>query len=230
MKNKGLTIGIIISIIFLIILSLIIVFAVKDLNQEEKLENEIENVIKLININPMNNNKINIILNRTITTKKYSKVEKAIKSYLKEITIVFNKSYQIVDNDKISYFLTIENYKTDGKEFPETLKYITETKENIENINKDIENLSSKKVIKSYIDNKNLDTYYNNLYYNLIYEEDNLKINSGIDNYYELLNNIENLIIFLKENKDNWIIQDNKIAFNNNDLINNYNDLLDKIN
>lgn len=230
MKNKGLTIGIIVSIMFLIILALIIVFAVKDLNQEEKLENEIENVIKLINTNPMDDNKINIILNRTITTKKYSKVEKAIKSYLKEISIVFNKSYQIVDNDKISYFLTIENYKTDGKEFTETLRYITETKENIENINKDIENLSNKKVIKSYIDNKNLDTYYNNLYYNLIYEEDNLKLNSDIDNYYELLNNLENLIIFLKENKDNWIIQDNKIAFNNNDLINTYNNLLDKIN
>lgn len=230
MKNKGLTIGIIVSIMFLIILVLIIVFAVKDLNQEEKLEKEIENVIKLINTNPMDDNKINIILNRTITTKKYSKVEKAIKSYLKEISIVFNKSYQIVDNDKISYFLTIENYKTDGKEFTETLRYITETKENIENINKDIENLSNKKVIKSYIDNKNLDTYYNNLYYNLIYEEDNLKLNSDIDNYYELLNNLENLIIFLKENKDNWIIQDNKIAFNNNDLINTYNNLLDKIN
>ena len=68
------------------------------------------------------------------------------------------------------------------------------------------------------------------MYYNLIYEEDNLKLNSDIDNYYELLNNLENLIIFLKENKDNWIIQDNKIAFNNNDLINTYNDLLDKIN
>ena len=35
---------------------------------------------------------------------------------------------------------------------------------------KDIENLSSKKVIKSYIDNKNLDTYYNNLYYNFKFD------------------------------------------------------------
>ena len=45
----------------------------------------------------------------------------------------------------------------------------------------------------------------------------------------ELLNNLEEIINFLKNNKDYWHVEEESIVFDNNQLVDQYNSLIDKL-
>ncbi len=231
MKKKH--IFIIIGVIIGIIAAILTFTVLKDLGEEKKLKQEIDEVVDLLDFENLKMTEIEAKLNRTVTNNDYKIVEKAIKQYLSDSFNVMMEFTEILNDEQLTNILTAENYKQDGKEFTNTKKYISETKSKLENIKNEYQNLLTEDKIMSYINNKNLDSYYIDIYKDqTIPEKEDLEdqsVQNSIDDLINLLNTSSKIIDFLIQNKTEWIIEKDQILFKNNNLIDEYNRLLSGI-
>ncbi len=229
MKKKIL---IIIVIVAIIILGLITYFVISDLRQEEKLKSELNELSQLSNAENIDMDKINEKLNTVVTKDDYAIVEKAFKDYLSDSFENSLEIANILNDEKITQSLTPENYKNDGPEFTNTKEYLTQTIEQLEYCkNKYNEFLTDEKAI-SYIDDKNLDDYYVNLYKDEIVGDlsnTDKTVENSINEVISLLKQSENIIDFLIENKNNWDIENDNIVFDDTDLAREYDDLVSQL-
>lgn len=231
MKKKIL---IIIGIIIGAILALITYFVVSDLKQEDKLRNELIEISNLVNEENIDTDKVYKRLDTLVTKDDYKEVEKSFKSYLKDSFDNSMLMLNLLNDEKITNILTVENYKKDGKNFKETKEYIKKTIKDLEECkNKYYEFLTEGKAM-SYINNKNLDSYYIDFYKEEILkdidEEKNDKtIEESINDVISLLQNSEKVIDFLIENKNSWSIEGDNISFNSDSLIDKYNKLINEL-
>ena len=230
MKKKVL---ISIVIILVILLATFGYFIAKDLLQEEKLLLELDEINTLVNSDNIDIDEINAKLNSTITNGDYAIVEQAFKSYLKDSFNTSIKIAELLNDEKITNILTVENYKKDGKEFKETKEYINTTKEELENCKNEYNEFLTTEKAMSYITDKELDSYYIDWYRDELVGDmesnQDKTIENSIDDIIELLNKSEDIIDFLSENKNNWEIDGENIVFYNENLSDKYNKLLDKL-
>lgn len=232
MKKKAL---IIIGVVVAIIVGIITYFVVTDLNQEEKLRTELTEISNLVAVyENIDMDKVNKKLDTIITTGDYAIVERAFKDYLKDN---FNNSIEmanLLNDERITKSLTVENYKEDGKDFKNTKAYLSETINKLENCkNKYYEFLTEEKAM-SYINNKNLDSYYIDFYKDefvkdIETDKDDKTIENSISDVISLLQNSEKVINFLVNNKDSWEIDGENISFNSDVLSNQYNELINNL-
>ena len=171
------------------------------------------------------------------TVGKHRVVEKKIKGYLNDYSTGLVEISKIMNDKKLSNILSIENIKEDGKDVNDSINYVTEIKNDF---NEKIDSLmlaSSEDKIMDNIKDINLDNYYITLYKNTMIDG---KINSKlVESKYELektkkdfnnlLDNTLEVLNFLNSNKNNWKIENNKIMFQNSDLMNQYSLLVQKI-
>lgn len=229
MKKKIL---IIIVIVAIIILGLITYFVISDLRQEEKLKSELNELSQLSNAENIDMDKINEKLNTVVTKDDYAIVEKAFKDYLSDSFENSLEIANILNDEKITQSLTPENYKNDGPEFTNTKEYLTQTIEQLEYCkNKYNEFLTDEKAM-SYINDKNLDDYYVNLYRDEIVGDlsnTDKTVENSINEVISLLKQSENIIDFLIENKNNWDIENDNIVFDDTDLAREYDDLVSQL-
>ena len=229
MKKKIL---IIIVIVAIIILGLITYFVISDLRQEEKLKSELNELSQLSNAENIDMDKINEKLNTVVTKDYYAIVEKAFKDYLSDSFENSLEIANILNDEKITQSLTPENYKNDGPEFTNTKEYLTQTIEQLEYCkNKYNEFLTDEKAM-SYINDKNLDDYYVNLYKDEIVGDlsnTDKTVENSINEVISLLKQSENIIDFLIENKNNWDIENDNIVFDDTDLAREYDDLVSQL-
>ena len=176
--------------------------------------------------------------NKSIKTRgNYGIVEKSIKSYLDDYAVLLQDELSIMNDKKLTKILSFENYKEDGPEFNESLKYLKDTKKDF-NDNMDILlNNLDEDYVKNYINDKIDDPYYRDLYVELMLTDERknsfketkelldstkIKVNNILDTSTEVLT-------FLKNNKDSWILEDNEIKFKTSEQYNQYNNLISKI-
>ena len=86
----------------------------------------------------------------------------------------------------------------------------------------------------SYIENKNLDSYYVDLYKDefvgdIESENDDKTVENSINDIIELLDISEEVINLLANNPDSWEINGEYIEFNNNSLSEQYDELINKL-
>ncbi len=231
MKKK---IWITIAVIVAIIVGIIVYFAITDLNQEEKLRNELTEINDLVNEENIDMEEVNKRLDTTVTTGDYAVVEKAFKNYLSDNFDNIMKIVEILNDEKITQILTAENYKNDGPEFVETKAYISTSKQNLETYKQKYEEFFTEDKAMSYINDKNLDDYYVDLYKNEFvgdiendFKED--ETSKSIDEIIEILDISEDVINLLSENKDSWKIEGDTIVFSTDSLSQEYNNLLDNL-
>ena len=120
-------------------------------------------------------------------------------------------------------------------EFKETKQYLVNTQKTLELSKKILmENMTDEKVM-TYIESKNVDTYYIDLYKELaigeesVTEEDRKAIESSLDDIINVLQVEQEVIDFLVANKGKWEVEDENIVFEQDSLIQEYNELLEKI-
>ncbi len=231
MKKK-----ILIVLLIIIVIALVGVgyFVFTDMMQEDKLKTELSELNDLVNAENIDMDAINEKLDRRITTGDYEKVEDAYKSYLRDN---FDNSIQIaniLNDEKITTLLTVENYESDGKDFTESKEYITNTRETLEECkNKYTEFLTEEKAM-SYINDKGLDSYYTDLYKNEFIGDMSLAskdttVQDSIDEVITILNTSEEVLNLLSENQDSWEIDGENISFNNESLSNEYDELINSL-
>ncbi len=231
MKKKTL---IIVGVVVALIVGFITYFVITDLNQEEKLKNELTEISNLVNTKDIDMEKVNKKLDTIVTTGDYAIVEKAVKDYLSDSFDNSIEMANLLNDERITKSLTIENYKEDGKDFKNTKVYLNETIIKLENCkNKYYEFLTEEKAM-SYIDNENLDSYYIDFYKNEIMSDieevkNDKTIENSINDVISLLQNTEKVIDFLIENKDNWEVSEENIIFNSELLSNKYNELIENL-
>lgn len=205
----------------------LIYFVTTDFEEEIQLLEEMEEVYALMDEH--NTDELNQKLDTIISTGDYAVVEKAAKNYTRDLyNVVTNISNELA-NDRIMSLTTYENFQNDGPEFIESKAYIIETKEKLENYKTAYQELYTEEKADSYLET-NLDSYYIDFYHQIIgdEEEDTTTVNN-IDEIIEILTNSEAVIDFLIENKNSWTLENNMISFTNDELSNQYSELILKI-
>ena len=238
MKNKIIILVVFILSIILLAFTVILFTSVKkDLKIESNLTKEVTELNLLIENN--DNSNINTRLNTITTSGDYVLVEKAAKNYLKDKEKLFKEMYEILDNsDNTENLLMIDNIKTDGKEFTNTISLINNTGSKLTKLRDEYQSLTSKEKIESYLTKKlREDDYYNDYYLNELMADmmNNQKNLDAINEYLATVSKLKDIFTFLRENKDNWNLENDKIMFSSETLYNYYEGLLtdisdDKIN
>ncbi len=224
-----------VGIVVLVFAGIVGYMVVSDLGQEDKLKEELNSLNELVNADNIDLDLIYERLDRTVTKDDYAKVEKSFKTYLKDS---FDNSIEIVNllnDERITTSLTATNYVEDGPDFINTKAYLNETKTKLEECKTKYQEFLTYDKVMSYIENKNLDSYYIDLYKdeyvgdmdNTISEDDEMV--TSINEIIELLNNTEEIIDFLIANKGSWNVEGENINFDTNALANQYDVLLNKL-
>lgn len=230
MKKK-----IIIAIIVIVIavIGVLGYMVISDLGQEEKLNQEFSEIADLSNVENINTDELNKRLDRTVTTGDYAKVEVALKSYLKDTLKISEGIMKVLNDERITNLLTLDNYKNDGTEFTESKKFIEDTRGQLEDDKNKLSELLTKEKAMSYIENEKLDSYYVDIYEKEFAEEiatiDDESLEKSLDEIIEILNISEKVLNLLSENPNSWTLTDENIVFSNESLANQYDELINLV-
>lgn len=218
-----------------LVVILLTVLIVKDLNQEEKLRQELNEIDSLINFSNFDYDTVNERLGKTISNGDYLVVEKAAKKYLKDTIDIILEIADIMEDETLTSILTAQNYLEDGPNFINSKIYIKNTKEQLENYKTKVLKQFDNETVLSYIENKNLDSYYVDFYKSLSFSSE-AEINNNkqdmeesIDSIINMLNVYDEVIDFLIANKNDWVVEDGYIIFENEQLSEEYSNLLLKL-
>lgn len=215
-------------IMVLVALILLMIFVVKDLRQEKTLRDEIASIQELAGSEQMD--AVNEKLGHIVTTGDYAKVEKAVKNYMADN---FNNAITIAEalNDEVlTNALTAENYMSDGPDFVKTKLLLSDLQKRLTKAKEEQKRLSTNETVMSYLKDKE-DSYYVDLYKEIIGEEESasenaIEIEQSIDEVLDMVAVEQSVIDFLSENKGQWTVQDGIIAFSDEALNVQYNQLL----
>ena len=231
MKKK---IIIVLGVIVGIFLILVAYFFFFDMNQENQLKEEFSELQQLVSEDDIDVEVVNQRLNKTVTKDDYAKVEKAFKAYLKDSLDNSVAITDILNDERLTNILTVDNYQTDGKQFIQTKQYIAEIKQELEKRKKKyIEHLTEKKAM-SYIEDKGLDSYYVEFYKReLVGDMSDIKqdksVENSIDEILSLLDSSEKVIQFLASHPNDWNIEGENIVFLNPALKSDYDQLIAQV-
>ncbi len=229
MKKKWIILLVIGVILLLGILGFLAYNTVSKLQQKSKLTMEMNEIATIIASNEYTEESINKRLDSRVTKGDYGKVENAAKSYLKDVIQLNLELIDLIKDDRIGNMLTVENYEEDGPEFTNTKTYLDTTIQRLEEMKKDYAEYMSEEKIMSYIEKENVDEDYQELYKTVMGESQYEEITASLNELIDVLNKSNDIIDFLKENAGSWIIQDDMIVFSTNELIDEYNNLVNEL-
>lgn len=216
-----------------IIIAIIAFFVYRDIQEENKLTEEINKIVELTEQEDIDFNEINKLLDRTITKREYEKVEEALKEYLKDGFNVVLVMHEVINAPEYESILAISNYKKDGPEFTKTKEFLNNSIDTLEKSKNDYREMLSTEKVMSYIKEKNVDSYYQDYYKELaigeeieVYDEE---VEKSLDEVIKVLKQVDNVINFLINNKNSWYISGENIVLENDNLVNEYNDLISQI-
>lgn len=235
--KKGKIIGIIVGaiVLVLIIAGVIGYFFVNDVTQKAKIVEEFKQIEELTNSEDFTMEQLNEKTGNIVSSGKYAAVEKAAKNYAND---VFGTAFEIkalLQDEKMAQLLTASNYEEDGPEFVETKKYISETKQQLEDGKAKMLSFLQEDKINSYIEAETKDAYAIDLYKQLLAEDlemsdsEKKELETSIDKVISMLNIEEEVINFLIENKGKWQVQGEQVLFDSNTLVTEYNAFLTKL-
>ena len=113
---------------------LIGVMVVKDLKEEDKLRDDISSINELINSDNSDDKLINKKLKTYVTTGDNLSLEKAVKRYYLDSYDLVKKYNNIVNVEKISNLVSINNFMFDGKDFNISKNYINDINNNLDEV------------------------------------------------------------------------------------------------
>lgn len=171
------------------------------------------------------------------TTGSYAVVEETLKNYMNEIVTETQNLVETLDEQKIMDLVSFDNIKEDGPNFTKSKEEITKLKESVNSYVSKIESLANEEDLLAKIDDKNIGEYYKELYRQLaIDEESSANLKNAIEilkNYEEqmvqALEDLESILNFLSENKDEWQIENNQIVFTTESAYEEYTNLMETL-
>ncbi len=240
MKKKGVLIAIIIAVIVIVIaIGCIAVYIAKGFSQELAIKNQIQEIDQMTSdIQTINLEDFNKKTDTIVTTGNYAIVEQAVKQYIKDSINYTLEINSLLQDDTMANLVTAENYQTDGPDFTETTRYITESKTKLEEAKNEFSNMFTEEKIMSYINGKTDNQKFIDLYKEvaignqteLIPQEELDTVNSSLDAIINILDIEQEMIDLLKNNSGKWQVQNDMVMFDSNDLLIKYNALVGRLN
>lgn len=232
-KNKILKkVVISILVIFALFLALIVYIAVKQIQEEKVLKQEIINY----------SNKDLATDNFSITVKTSGDcayVEEAVKKFYKELSDDVKTINLYLNNDKLTNILSYENLVKDKPNFTLSHSTVKIARDKINESFDSIKRLSEEKTIKNLIDKDKLEDsdYYYDLYLSLMYTEKDLdalkelrkEMENLSSNLNQFLDKVDEILYFLEENNSKVIYSNNMIYFATDTQLNQYKQLLSEL-
>ena len=231
---KKAIIGVVIAIVLVTVVG-IGVLVVNDFRQEDILRQEMLEFENLTRAENIDFDKIDQKIREIKTTGDYGVLEKAMKDYLADVLNATVSIADVLNDERIINALTPENYVEDGPDFVQTKQFLEEAKGKIEQYKTEVLTLLTNEGAMSYIENKNLDQYYIDLYKEIALSEDtaieenSTEIETSLDEVTRILDIETQVINFLSENKSGWEVQGENIVFNSEELQNQYDELVSQI-
>lgn len=226
----------------LIFYSLFIVFAfavgffvITGIKEEVTLENEFSAIEDLIDNSSIDNTQIDYMLNNFVTTGDYLNVEKAIKDYLEDLLVECRRLDNIFQSQDLTNVLSLYNFDADAPYFYESQHIIENYYQELKNIKTNLINLLDTDSIISYAEAYQLQDYYLDYFKNLIIDENMLNTNrndieNSLDYALNTLDIYKELFELLSNNVDSWTMDEDYIYFDNDNLLEEYNRLIEIIN
>lgn len=218
-------------VLFVVIVVVIFgVFVVRDLHTEKILVQKIQEFMD----KDLETDDFTISIK---TSGDYATIEAEIKHYLKDLSDLVKKIGEIEEDDTFLNILTVENFKEYGPEFVDSFATIEDVRTNIKSSIDRFCELTTREYMDSLIERHHLDSYYVDLYEDLMYSESDLKeigdmrselITIG-DKFQVFLDDCENILKFLKENGEQWVIENDSIIFKTDALLVEYRSLSQKL-
>ena len=231
---KKAIIGVIIAIVLVAVVG-IGILVVNDFRQEDILRQEMLEFENLTRAENIDLDQIDQKIREIKTTGDYGVLEKAMKDYLADVVNASVSIANVLNDGRIINALTPENYVEDGPDFVQTKQFLEEAKGEIEQYKEEVLTLLTNEGAMTYIEDKNLDQYYIDLYKEIALSEDtaieenNAELENSLDEVMRILDAETQIINFLSENKDGWEIQGENIVFNSQTLQNQYNEYINQI-
>lgn len=233
--KKNTKMGIIVGVIVLIIAIAGGYFFFNDTMQKSKMIVEFEQMKEITQAEDFDLDKLKEKTSTIVSSGKYATVEKAAKNYASD---VFSKAFEIktlLQDEKIAQLLTASNYTKDGPEFVESKKYLSETKQKLEEGKTQMLSYFEESKINSYIEAETKNGSAIQLYKEFLSQDikmsdsEKKEIETSIDKVVSMLGIQEEVINFLIQNKGNWQVQGDKIVFHSNSLVTAYNAFLTRL-
>lgn len=233
--KKNAKIGILVSVILLVIIVVGGYFFFNDTMQKSKMIAEFEQMKEMTESEDFNLDTLKEKTSTIVTNGKYATVEKAAKNYASDVFTTAFEIRTLLQDEKMAQLLTASNYTEDGPEFVESKKYLSETKQKLEEGKTQMLSYFEESKINSYIEAETTDGNCTDLYKELLSQDvkmsDNEKkeIETSIDKVVSMLGIEEEAINFLIENKGKWQVEGDKVLFNSNSLVITYNAFLTRL-
>lgn len=162
---------------------------------------------------------------------KYADVEKALKDYVIEYQDIAVSIADQYKSEKLTNILSVDNYRNDGPEFTESKKLIEDIKKQGEDAKTKLAEMVTDDYKDKRADNAGLTGKYKDLFKTSIQLESELSdVNKTIDNVNNYLSKIDDVFNFLKENKSNWNVKNNRVEFKSMSQVTKYNSLITMVN
>ena len=228
-------------IIFTVLVMLIIIacfiFAkvFNDLKKENKIKSEIKEIVQVFGTENIDDDDVNAIIDRRIYTKgNYAKVEDAVKNYYKDLYSYQKNITFLMDDENFINYLTVENISSDGKDFLKSKSNLQTTKLQINDKYQQFDQQLNDDAVKiSYIFDKKIDKYYQNLYLEFIsqYTPSNLTddMKEKYDQSLKKIDLYNEAFDFLATNKDHWKTTGDVLTFDDTGLYEEYKKITDQI-
>lgn len=203
---------------------------VRDVYLERTLRKEISSLSELDMAKDRFNTKIK-------TSGSYAVIEKNVKQYFDTYAVNFQDILKIVNDEEFKELLLVSNFSYDGPNFKRSLEYITNTKKDFNNKVDMLIEYSDLEKMENDIINKLSDPYYISLFQQMLGDDlkkDFLEHRSFLEETKDRVNLVftvsENVFTLLKENSNDWKIEDGQIKFKTVELLNKYNSYVMQIN
>lgn len=226
-----------ICVIVFVLLAILAFFVIRDIKQENNLDNELNDLLSSIDSYPLNYNEIETKLNRTITTGSYLEVENSVKAYIGDFVNSVKTLDSLFDSENIIKATSAENYKNDGPNFTQTKKNLSVANEELNKVSESLISFFTEEKAMSFIKDKNLDDYYIELYKKYTVVDENTseiantkkELTDSLDNFKKLIKQEQEIIDFLSKNKRSWKMENNEMVFYSQSLLDKYNKLVSEI-
>jgi len=181
-----------------------------------------------------NDQKINEVLNRTVSSGDLAQVETSLKNYVGDLIANINQIKEVADDDSIYGALEAEHLAKNSNNLGETIASLNNASDKITTLSADAEKLYGESGANSYVADKNLSDEYRQLYTKsakTFYADNDLSKdhNNTLDLLHSTIKVEIEALSFLNSHKSEWTVKNNKLVFKNDGVANEYAKILERV-
>ena len=197
--------------------------------QVDVLNREAETIKKM----DIKNDKIDMKL---YCTGDYMAVEDTMKEYIDSYLGEIEKFEAVMNDTRLSDLLAIDNIASDNPEFINSRELLNEKKQELEDEAQILTDMAKEENILAAIDEESINDFQKRLYDDVMLEKigtnffyPESEITKAKEEKLSKLDDMMSVFDFLQLNLENWSIDNNILRFTNDQLLNEYRDLISRI-